>query len=57
MTQLLYTVAQACEVLAIGRTQLYELINKDLIESVKIGKSRRISREALEAFIASLPTN
>lgn len=57
MTQLLYTVTQACEALAIGRTQLYELINKELIETVKIGKSRRISREALETFIASLPTN
>lgn len=47
----LLTIAEAAEQLAIGRTTLYALMASGEIASVKIGRSRRIRPEALDAFI------
>lgn len=49
-TQLL-TPAEAAEHLAIGRTTVYALMASGEIPTVKIGRSRRIRPEALDAFI------
>lgn len=46
----LYTVNQACSVLGIGRTKLYEMIGEGRISSVQIGRSRRIALHELERF-------
>jgi len=51
---LLYTVAEAAELLSISRAKLYTLIGSGEIESVKMGGSRRIPHEALEAFVDEL---
>lgn len=51
---MLYTIEQASELLAIGRTRLFEFIRKGEIETVQIGRSRRIPHSALEAFVDSL---
>jgi excisionase family DNA binding protein len=49
---LLYRVRDAANLLAISETVLYDLIARGEVESLKIGGSRRITRAALEAYIA-----
>ncbi|MDE3103184.1 MAG: helix-turn-helix domain-containing protein [Chloroflexota bacterium] len=52
--KLLLTPEEAAEVLAISRTRLYELLRRGEIRSVKIGKVRRVSVRALEAYVEQL---
>jgi excisionase family DNA binding protein len=54
MEKLLLTVEQAEEVTAICRSKLYELMAAGTLRSVKIGRSRRIARVDLDAFIECL---
>ncbi|MDN4474337.1 helix-turn-helix domain-containing protein [Demequina sp. SYSU T00192] len=51
---LLYTPADAARLLSIGRSTLYELMDEGVVPFVKIGRSRRIRTEALEAYVDSL---
>jgi excisionase family DNA binding protein len=53
-TQLLYTTSQAAEMLSIGRTSVYELINSGRLQSVKIGACRRVPAIAISDYVASL---
>ena len=53
---LLLTVADATKLLATSRTKLYELLNSRAIDSVYIGRSRRIRLVDLEAFVNGLET-
>lgn len=50
----LYTPDQAAQVLGCGRTRVYAFIKSGELRSVKLGKSRRIPRSALDEFIESL---
>lgn len=50
----LLSVDQAAARLSISRAQLYRLIDKGELESVQIGRSRRISQNQLERFVAQL---
>jgi excisionase family DNA binding protein len=43
----LATVAEAAEFLSLGRSTLYELMDKGELRYIKIGGSRRIPRRAL----------
>ena len=52
--QLLLTPENAAELLAVGRTKLYELLRAGDLRSVKIGKSRRIPAEAVHEYVACL---
>lgn len=54
MNPLLLTPEQAKEQLGISRTKLFALIASGEIKSVKIGKSRRISQQALADYVAEL---
>jgi len=45
------TPKQLQELLQIGRKQTYELINSEKIASVRIGKSIRIPRQAVNEFL------
>jgi excisionase family DNA binding protein len=54
MEKLLLTVEETAQRLSIGRTRAYELVLCGALESVKIGRSRRVPVEALESFVASL---
>lgn len=47
----LLTVAETMRRLSLGRTKVYELLNEGHLQSVKIGRSRRILIESLEAFV------
>ena len=51
---LLVTVAEAAELLSIGRSNTYRLINEGQLASVKIGARRLVPRASLEAFVQEL---
>jgi excisionase family DNA binding protein len=51
---LLLTVEQAADLLQIGRTIMFRLIDNGEVESIKIGKLRRIPPDAIDAYIARL---
>jgi excisionase family DNA binding protein len=51
---ILMTPETAAERLSISRTRIYELLASRRLESVKIGRLRRIRPEHLEAFVARL---
>lgn len=50
----LMTPEAAAERLSISRTRIYELLASRTLESVKIGRLRRIRPEHLEAFVTRL---
>ncbi|WP_250289509.1 helix-turn-helix domain-containing protein [Frankia sp. CiP1_Cm_nod1] len=54
MNKLLLTAAEAAAVLGVGRSTVYELMAAGQIESVRIGRSRRIPRAALVAYVDRL---
>ncbi len=49
--------AAAAAVLGIGRSKLFELIAAGEIETVQIGRSRRIPAQALEDYVQRLRTH
>ncbi|WP_460664790.1 helix-turn-helix domain-containing protein [Kribbella swartbergensis] len=51
---LLLTVEQAAQRLGIGRTSLYALVKSGEIESVPLGRLRRIPAECLDEYVARL---
>ncbi len=52
--KLLLTVREAAEELSMSPNGIYNLINAGRLPSVKIGRSRRISSDALSDFIQTL---
>lgn len=52
MKRLAYTIAEAATLLSISRSRLYELIHSGMIQSVKFGRSRRITEEQLHRFLS-----
>jgi excisionase family DNA binding protein len=52
--QLLYTPEDAAEVLRFGRSTVYELMAEGALKYIKRGRSRRIRRSDLEAYVDSL---
>ena len=54
---LLLTVEEAAQRLSIGRTTMYSLVSTGAIESVTIGRLRRVPSECLEEYVSSLRTS
>lgn len=54
MSAVLLTPEVAAERLACGRTKIYELLRSGELESVKVGRLRRIPAEALAEYVARL---
>ncbi|WP_338184095.1 helix-turn-helix domain-containing protein [Jatrophihabitans sp.] len=52
--KILLTPADAADALSVGRSTVYNLMRAGVLPSVKIGKSRRISAEALLDYVGSL---
>jgi len=50
----LLTVEEAARRLRIGRTLVYQLISSGKLESVKVGRLRRVPAECLPAYVATL---
>jgi excisionase family DNA binding protein len=53
---ILYTLQEAADLLRISRTKLYELLDAHELESVHIGRSRKIPADALRAYVDGLRT-
>lgn len=51
---LVLSVEQAAAALGIGRTFMYGLVRTGAVESVKIGRLRRVPADALREFVRSL---
>jgi len=51
---LLLTVERAAERLEVGRTKVFELLATGQLESVKIGRARRIPADALRGYVERL---
>ncbi len=54
MDKLLLTPEEAGEALSIGRSKVYELIGRGHLASVRIDRSRRIPKHAVDEFVARL---
>ncbi len=52
--RLLLTVEEAAQRLRIGRTFMYALVQQGEIESVRIGRLRRIPSDALENYVRAI---
>lgn len=52
--RLLLRVEEAAERLGIGRTLMYELVSRGDVESVPVGRLRRIPAECLDEYVARL---
>jgi excisionase family DNA binding protein len=52
--RLLLTPEDAAELLGVGRTKLYELLRVGAIESVRIGRARRVPADALHEYVTRL---
>lgn len=52
--KLLYRIPEAQDVLGIGRTKLYELVNQDALDLVRIGARTLITAESIEQYVESL---
>ena len=55
-TARLLSITQACRVLGFSRTTLYAQLASGRLRSVTVGRRRFIPCEAMEEFIAGLPT-
>ncbi len=51
---MLFAITEAATILGIGRTNVYALLKRGELRSVKIGGRRLIPRAALEAFVDEL---
>ncbi|HRK97417.1 MAG TPA: helix-turn-helix domain-containing protein [Alphaproteobacteria bacterium] len=54
MTQLSYTIDQAANVTGLGKTKLYEEINRGRLRAVKAGKRTLIPHAAIQDWLQSL---
>lgn len=52
MTETLLTIKDVAARLAIGRTTVYELIAKQELKTIKIGRARRVPESVLDQWIA-----
>jgi len=54
MEKLLFTIEEAAEVLSVGRSTVYDLVRMRLLDTVLIGRSRRIPASALRELVTRL---
>ena len=54
METLLYKPAQVGEILNLGRSKVYELLQTRAIRSCRVGRAVRIPASALEEYVKSL---
>ncbi|WP_233617745.1 helix-turn-helix domain-containing protein [Actinomadura sp. WAC 06369] len=50
----LLTVPEVMAALRLGRCKVYDLIRSGELESVKVGRARRVPADAVDAFIDNL---
>lgn len=52
--RLLYRVEEAAEILALGRSTVYELLATGQLKSIKVGRACRITASELDRFVEEL---
>jgi excisionase family DNA binding protein len=52
--RLAVSLREACQIIGIGRTRLYELIRESELQSFRLGGRRLIKTEALREFVERL---
>jgi excisionase family DNA binding protein len=55
--KVLLTIDEAARTLGIGRSHAYIYVLRGELESVKLGRSRRVPVEAIDAFVEKLRTS
>lgn len=50
----IYTLDEVCEILSIGKTTLYKLINTKVLKAVKIADCTRVAQDDLEEYISKI---
>ena len=50
----LYSPASAAAYLDVGRATIYRLMNEGVLRSIKVGRSRRFTQEALDDLVRLL---
>ena len=45
------SVGEICEILFVGRNRVYELLNEGLLNGFRVGRTCRIPKKSLEAYI------
>lgn len=50
----LLTIKETCQILAIGKTTIYKLINQGSLQAIKIADCTRINQQDLYDFIDKL---
>jgi excisionase family DNA binding protein len=53
----LLSIPQTCRLLGVGRSSLYQMMASGHVRSVKIGRRRLVPREAIDEFVANLPSD
>lgn len=56
MDKKLLTVAEAADLLGLGRSKAYQLVMRGDLPSIQIGRARRVPTSALDDFIARCVT-
>ena len=51
---MLFTVEQVAQILGIGRSTVFQLIKSEQIESIRLGRSRRIPVDAMQNYVDDL---
>jgi len=54
LSKILYTVEETANILSLGRTVVYQLLASGELESVKVGRARRVLYTSIENFVAKL---
>lgn len=52
--RLLHSPQESAELLGVSRSQMFELLARGEVESFKIGRLRKVPREAIDAYIKRL---
>jgi len=56
VARVVLTLEEACRLLTIGRTKMYQLLNSGALPSRYIDRRRVVLAADIEAFLAALPT-
>ena len=54
MEKLTLSVNEFCEIVGVGRTKAYEILNSGELEIVRLGRRTLITRRSVEAMIGRL---
>lgn len=55
--KLAYTVEEAAELLSISRAHVYRLLDRRELDSIQVGRSRRITHRQILDFVSKLETS